>query len=87
MNGKNGQHTSGSLLTTMQPVYGAKADPKGDRDDLYDHNQCPVFSKPHDKGPDTIPLTFEEGINGKQYHGPLTGNEAKVSSTMRGGKA
>jgi hypothetical protein len=55
-----------------------------DRDDVYDHNTTPQFSKPHDKGPDTIPLVFEEGELGKAYRGH-PGKNAAVTSTMGGG--
>ena len=59
---------------------------EADRDDVYDHNTCPAFSKAHDKGPDTIPLVFEEGELGRDYRGD-PGKHAAVSSTMGGGVA
>lgn len=78
---------NGKLETTMQINLGPqKPNPAGDRDDLYDQNPCPVFSKPHDKGPDTIPVVMEEGENGRRYHGSIKGIEAKISSPMQRSK-
>ncbi len=60
---------------------------KDDADDLYDKNPCPYFSHPHDMGPDTIPLVFEEGVLGKRYHGAdIQANSASISTTMGGRK-
>lgn len=57
------------------------ANPKGDRDDVYDHNSCPMFSEPHSMGKDTIPTVFEEGELNKTFYGPITG-KAAVTSPM-----
>jgi hypothetical protein len=57
-----------------------------DADDLTGRNPCPHFSQPHDMGPDTIPVVFEEGELGRRYHGPVDKHAAKVSSTMGGNR-
>jgi hypothetical protein len=57
---------------------------KADRDDVYDYNPCPQFSKPHDRGPHTIPVVFKEGELGHDYTGK-PGKNAAVTSTMGGG--
>ena len=51
-----------------------------------DHNPCPDFSKPHDIGPDTIPLVFKTTVEGRGMDGP-PGKDAALSSTMGGGVA
>ncbi len=33
---------------------------KGGNPGTYDHHRTPILSKPHSKGPDTIPLKFYE---------------------------
>jgi hypothetical protein len=72
------------IQTTMQHNFPGDISKKADRDDVYDHNTCPQFSKPHDKGPDTIPLVFEEGELGHDYRG-APGKHAAVTSTMGSG--
>ena len=66
------------------PLVSKPLDVKGDRDDVYDHNSCPMFSQPHDMSKDTIPTVFEEGEIGHQYYGPLTKVAANLSSPMGG---
>ena len=61
-------------------------DMKGDRDDVYDHNSCPMFSHPHSMGKDTIPCVFEEGELGKQFYGPMDKAAANLSSPMGSSK-
>lgn len=59
---------------------------KGDRDDVYDHNSCPQFSKPHDMSKDTISVVFEEGELGHQFYGKAVDKAAKISGPMNGEK-
>jgi len=60
---------------------------KDDADDLYDKNPCSYLSHPHDMGPDTIPLVFEEGVLGKRYHlADIQANSASISTAMSGQK-
>lgn len=68
------------------PLVSKPLEVKGDRDDVYDHNSCPMFSKPHDLSKDTIPLVFEEGEIGHQFYGPLDKHAAQISSTMGSSK-
>jgi hypothetical protein len=51
-----------------------------------DRNSCPQFSKPHDCGPDTIPLVFETTVEGRGNR-ERPGKDAAMSSTMGGGVA
>lgn len=73
-----------AIGSPMHNVFGHTLDPKGDRDDVYDHNSCPYFNKPHDVGPNTIPIVFEEGELNHTYHGSATelAGKAAISSTM-----
>ena len=59
-----------------------------DSDDKYDQNPNPYFNKPHDRGPDTIPLVFKEGELGKLYEGSAEelASKAAVSTTMNSSK-
>lgn len=49
--------------------------------DVVDRNQCPVFGKPRESGSAAQPEVFSTGVNGKNYHGSISG-KAAVSSTM-----
>lgn len=77
-----------ALVSPFQNPHGHTVGPDADRGDIHDHNPEPCFSKPHDRGPDTIPVVFFEGVNGKQYLGPAEklAEGAAVSSTMGGKK-
>lgn len=48
-------------------------------------NPCPYFDHPHDRGPDTIPVVFEERLFGRSYHGgpEVVERQAAICSPMQ----
>lgn len=76
------------LNSPFKNPHGLTAHAKDDKDDLFDRNPCPMFDKPHDMGPNTIPVVFEEGVLGKRYYGASAGElgGAVIKSPMGGKK-
>ncbi|HXP82573.1 MAG TPA: hypothetical protein VN976_21925 [Verrucomicrobiae bacterium] len=70
-----------AISSPMQNAFGHTVSDRGTGDVVNDHNMCPVFGKPHDMGPDTIPTVFGTTVGGKGPHGS-PGTDAAVSSTM-----
>ena len=64
------------------PLVSKPLNVKGDADDVYDHNSCPYFNHPHSMSKETIPVVFEEGELGKQYHGKTSAHAASISTPM-----
>ena len=60
---------------------------KGDAKNIFDKNPNPYFSKPHDCGPDTIPVVMKSDLDGLGGSGISISGNAAVSSTMGGGVA
>ena len=48
-------------------------------------NSTPEFSKPHDKGPATIPVVFDEDLAGKDYRGSVDKKAADILAGPMGG--
>jgi hypothetical protein len=49
--------------------------------DTVNRNACPYFDKPRDTGAQSEPEVFFSGVNGKDYHGSITGKD-DISSPM-----
>jgi hypothetical protein len=70
-----------SISSTMHNAFGTTVGDKDLSANVYDHNMCPVFGKPHDVGPNTIPCVFGTTVAGRGGHGK-PGKDAAVQSTM-----
>lgn len=77
----------GSLNSPMQNALVKDVSMKGNPGDAMDAAPCPEFSEPHSMGPDTIPVVFESGVNGKSYYGNVEkGAASTLNSPMQGMK-
>jgi hypothetical protein len=74
-----------AISSTMNNAFGHTVSDRGTGQTINDHNPCPVFGKPHDMGPDTIPTVFATKVEGRGDHGK-PGKDAAVISTMGGSK-
>jgi hypothetical protein len=71
----------GGLSSTMHNTFKETLSERPVGNNVMDHNSCAPFSKPHDVGPDGIPLVFETTVKGRGDRGS-PGKDAAVSSTM-----
>jgi hypothetical protein len=70
-----------SISSTMQNAFGHTVGQNDNSATVKDHNMCPVFSKEHSMGPDTISCVFGTTVAGRGDHGK-PGKDAAVQSTM-----
>jgi hypothetical protein len=73
-----------AISSPMQNAFGHTASEHGTKQAVTDHNVCPVFSKPRDRGPDGIPEVFFTTVEGRGAHGKPGKDAAKISTTMEG---
>lgn len=73
-----------AISSPMHNAFAHTVSEKGTGQTINDHNPCPVFGKPHDVGPDGIPLVFATLVEGRGGHGKPNADAAKISTTMEG---
>jgi hypothetical protein len=73
------------IQTTMNDgFHKGPIDMKPAKADVFDQNPSPHFDKKHDRGPDTIPVVFKEGMDGLAGSAVPLGGKAAISTTMGG---